>query len=131
MTIGFITGTTQATAVQTVTATGAVVPTAGLDISKVTGDFTLFIEIQTLTGTAAGARIQLEEGITTFSAPVALPLSVDVLAPIGLPAEKYYSLRRYQCPNTLAGTSGAVLRCNVVDLPGTSSSLTVRSWCEY
>ena len=123
MTIGAIT-----TGVQTVTATGAVTPTTGLDVSGVTGDFTLKVEVQSNTA-AKGFQIQLEESTNAFTAAVA-DMVVGGKGAVGSAYDKIWSIRKYQIPGTSIGTSGAVLRANVTMLDS-ADSLKLRAWIEY
>lgn len=109
---------------QTVSATGPVTPTTGLDISGITGDFTVLAEVSALSAAsdAPGARIVLEDTVNAFTA--ALPVAVwDVAGPIVTPVK--VSWRKYELPSLRAGVANAKLRVNVVALSGTTPSLTV------
>lgn len=57
MTIGALT-----TGIQTVSTTGEITPTAGLDIAAITGDFTVKLRVISLTA-AKTVRIQLEDSV--------------------------------------------------------------------
>jgi len=127
MTIGSIT-----TGAQTVTATGAVTSTSGLDISGITGDYTIHVRIQNLSTASATPKLtlQLEDSVNAFTA--VLPVVVkEVTGPIATNAEQHFSWRKYETPNLRAGTGSAVLRANVMALGGTTPSLTLDSWLEY
>ena len=124
MTIGAVT-----TGVQTVTATGAVTPTAGLDVSGVTKDFTLFLEVQSDTA-AKNFQIQLEESTNAFTGTPVADLVVGGEGAITSAADKTWSLRKYQIPGTAIGTTGAVLRANVTEIDA-NSSLKLRAWIQY
>jgi hypothetical protein len=127
MTIGSVT-----TGQQTVTATGAVTPTTGLDISGITGDYTLHVRVQKMTvasGTPS-AKISIEDSVNGFTASVPCAV-IDVRGPIDQIAEQHFSFRKYQLPNLRAGTASAVARANVVSLTGTTPSLQLDSWIEY
>ena len=119
------------TGVQTVTATGPVVPTAGLSVATApatTSDFTVFCQVQSLTD-GAKARIVIEESANAFT--TASPLLVyDVEGAISSAADLVQSVRKYQVPSTVIGTSGAVIRANVESLTG-AASLLLRAWIEY
>ena len=124
MTIGAIT-----TGVQTVSATGAVTPTAGLNVATnpaTTKDFTVFLELQSLT-TGGNARIQIEESVDAFTTPIPL-MVVDIKGLMSSAADKIYSRRKYEIPSTVFGTSSAVVRANVTAISGT---LGLRAWIEY
>lgn len=127
MSIGAIT-----TGQQTVTATGAVTPTAGLDISAITGDFTVKLRVQNLSSASGTpkARITLEDSVTGFTA--SLPAAeIDVQGSVQTKAEQAFSWRKYQLPSVRAGVTSAVLRVNVVGLSGTTPTLTLDAWLEY
>ena len=123
MTIGAI-----STGVQTVTATGAVTPTAGLDVSGVTGDWTLYVQVQSNTA-AKAFQVQLEESANAWTASVA-DMVVGAKGGIGSAYDKVWSKRKYELPGSVIGTSGAVLRANVTQIDS-GDSLAVRAWIEY
>ena len=123
ITIGAIT-----TGVQTVTATGAVTPTAGLDVSGVTGDFTIKVQVQSQTR-AKNFQIQIEESTNAFTAVLA-DMVVGAQGTISKDFDKCWSIRKYQIPGTSIGTTGAVLRANVTELDS-ASTLKLRAWIEY
>ena len=127
MTIGNIT-----TGAQTVTTTGAVTPTAGLDISGISGDYTVHVRVQALSSSTgvANATIQLEDTVNAFTASI--PVAVKEVSPtISTNAEQHFAWRKYQLPNLRAGTASAKLRTNVTVLGGTTPTLTLDSWIEY
>jgi hypothetical protein len=120
---------------QTVTATGAVTPAAGLDISGITGDFTIHLRVQ---GLSVGngvplAQIQVEDSLNAFGASMA-HAEAFAYGKIDPNAEECFSWRKYQVRDLRAGTAGAVLRFNVVGLNPTSfgpPSLTLDGWIEF
>ena len=126
------------TGVQTVTSTGAVTPTAGVDISGMTGDATVCIEVISLTA-GKTARVQLEDSVNGFTA--SLPLDVfnfvgqegqggtSYTAGAYNPTTEKLSVRKYQLPNNRFGVTSALLRLNVTAIDG-SSSLSLNAWIE-
>lgn len=110
---------------QTVTTTGAVTPTAGLDISGISGDFTIFLVIRALTS-AKTCRIQLEDSVNAFTAAIALWVQ-DFIGPQTSATDLTVSIRKYQLPNNRFGTSSAVLRANVTAIDS-ATSLTLHAW---
>ena len=127
MTIGSI-----VTSNPTVTATGAVTTTTGLDISGITGDYTVHLRIQALS-TASGTpsvSIQLEDSVNAFTASRVV-LAKETQGTIDTKSELHFSWRKYELPLLRCGTASAVLRANVVALGGTTPSLTLDSWIEY
>ncbi len=127
MAIGAIT-----TGAQTVSATGAVTPTTGLDISGITGDCTVHLRVQALSAASGTpkARISLEDSVNAFTASVT-SAEVDVQGTVISQAEQHYVWKRYQLPSTRFGTASAVLRVNVLGISGTTPSLTLDAWVEY
>lgn len=124
ITIGALT-----TGLQTVTATGAVTPTAGLDVSGITGDWTIFVQVPANT-TAKNAKIVIESSVNAFTA-ASPELIVDL-------SGKYVSasdvvaipMRKYQRPSSVIGTASAVLRARV-DTISSSDSLSLQAWIAY
>lgn len=121
----------------TVSATGAV--GAGIDISGVTGDATLCIEVISMTD-AKTARIQFEDSVNAFTAVLPLWLvhitgkmgegtATTVAAGDYNPTTEKQSVRKYQLRNNRFGTSAAVLRPNVMALDA-SSHITFNAWLE-
>jgi hypothetical protein len=119
------------TGAQTVTATGAVTATTGLDISGITGDCTVHLRVQGLSAASGTpkATIQIEDSVNGFTAvqPVCMK---EVQGPIDSKTEIHFSWRKYELPNARFGTASAVLRANVMVLGGTTPSLTLDSWLE-
>lgn len=119
------------TGAQTVTATGAVTATTGLDISGVTGDCTVHLRVQGLSSASGTpkATIQIEDSVNGFTAvqPVCVK---EVQGTIDTKSEMHFSWRKYELPNARFGTASAVLRANVMVLGGTTPSLTLDSWLE-
>lgn len=122
-TIGAIT-----TGVQSVTATGAVTPTGGLDVSAITGDWTLKIQIQSQTA-AKNCKVILEESVNAFTAATT-DLVFDVKGAIGSAYDRIISVRKYQLPSSIIGTTSAVVRANVVTI-ASADTVGVRAWIEY
>lgn len=117
------------TGAQTVTATGAVTPTAGLDVSAITGDFTIVVDVQSLTS-GKTARIQVEDSANAFTAAAALAV-FDVTGKIDSTnaSSVRYSRRKYELPNNQFGATGGVVRINVTALDS-GSTLALHSWVE-
>jgi hypothetical protein len=121
------------TGVQTVTATGAVTPTAGLNTAThpaTTEDFTIFVQVQSLTD-GKKARIVIEETNTAFGGSVWIPLLIyDVEGVVASAYDLVKSVRKAEVPSTLSGTTGAYMRANVQALDS-AASLALRAWVEY
>lgn len=116
------------TGLQTVTATGAVTPTAGLDISGITQDFTLWIQVQSLTA-GKKATITLEDSVNGFTASVPV-WSETFTGAVASANDVKVSKRKYEKPALRAGTGSAVARLNITQIDS-ATTLIVQSWIEY
>lgn len=119
------------TGAQTVTATGAVTATAGLDISGVTKDATIHLRVQNLSSASGTpiATIQLEDSVNAFTASLPVALT-EVQGTVSTQTEKHFSWRKYELPNCRFGVASSVLRVNVMTLAGTTPTLTLDAWLE-
>jgi hypothetical protein len=123
------------TGIQTVTTAGAV--TGSLNISGITGAYTLCLEVFELTS-GGEARIQFEDSVNAFTNVI--PVAVfDVPGQIGQaswtqgnynPLTYKKSIRSSEIPGCRAGAANAVLRVNVTSITGASPSLTLHAWLE-
>lgn len=129
------------TGVQTVTATGALTPTAGVSISGISGDFTVCMEVIELTA-GKTCRVQIEDSTNAFTASNALwvedftgQVGENVAYSTGFaqgdynPTTDKRTIRKYQRPNNLFGTASAVLRANVTVIDS-SASISIHCWIE-
>jgi hypothetical protein len=116
---------------QTVTGTGPVTPTTGLDISGVTGDCTVHVRVQGLSAASgkASAAITLEDSVNAFTASVPVK-EIQAQSTVEAQAEQHFIFRKYELPTCRFGTASAVLRVNAVALTGTTPSLTLDAWLE-
>jgi len=117
----------------TVSATGA---QTARDVSAVSGDGALVLHIQSLVPSESlsigeGVRIVLEESTNSFEAayPVAV---IDLATPIPATGpDMVVTWRHYQIPLTLAGSSGALMRVNIVKFPVNPTTLQLEAYFEY
>lgn len=124
---------------QSVSATGAVTPTAGVDVSGITGDFMINIDVQSLTA-GKTARIQIEDTTNAFTASTALFVD-NLTGLIGQggtswvagtynPVTFKRTIRKQDLPNSNFGVSGGKCRVNVTAIDS-SASLSLNAWIEY
>jgi hypothetical protein len=116
---------------QTVTTTGAITPTTGLDISGVTGDCTVHVRVQALSAASGTPKVsvQLEDSVNAFTASIANKV-IEAQGTIVTTAEQHFIWRKYELPNVRFGTTSAVLRLNATVLSGTTPTCTVDGWLE-
>jgi hypothetical protein len=111
------------TGVQTVTATGPV--TGVLSTASLTGDLTLFLELDGLPAGGA-ARVSVEDSATNFGSsgadalPVAVAHELNLVVP-GAPVT--HTWRKYNLGTIRAGATNTALRVNVLELTGGSLSV--------
>lgn len=119
------------TGAQAVTTTGAVTPTAGLDISGIAGDYTVHLRVQQLSAASGTCNmvIQLEDSVNAFTASVP-KIVQEVAAVVDGKTEIHFSWKKYQLPALRAGVTSAVARWNITALNGTTPTATVDSWIE-
>lgn len=115
----------------TVTAAGAIGGATGLDIAARSGDLTIKVTVRRLSAASGTprARIILEDTVNAFTA--ALPVAfIDVAGPIGDDQPLSFSFRRYELPSLRGGTANARIRVNVVELGGTTPSLSLDAFID-
>ena len=101
---------------------------AGVSVSGITGDFTIKLRVDSITP-GASAKIQIEETTNGFTTTYTVFKQdfVNALPPEGTTV----SYRKYQSETTsLAGQAGAQFRVNLIELNGTSPSITYEAWLE-
>jgi hypothetical protein len=113
------------TGVQTVTAAGAV--TGTLDISGLSGDFTVKIRVTELSAEKT-AVIALEDSVNAFTAAVQQAV-VQVRGAVKPEAEKVFSFKKADLPAFRLGTASGVCRINVLSVTATPG-LKVHAWLE-
>jgi hypothetical protein len=113
------------TGLQTVSAAGAV--TGTLDISGMSGDFTVKVRVAAL-GAGKTAVIALEDTVNAFTAAVQQAV-VQVRGEIKPEAEKVFSFHKRDLPNFRLGTASAACRLNVLSCTATPG-LKVHAWLE-
>ena len=118
------------TGAQTATGTGAL--TGTLDMHALSGNFTLKVQVTSLTCTtctsATNVKIVLEDSVNAFTASIPVAV-VDVSGPIA-GSGVTYSIPWYQVPSLRLGVSSAVLRANVYSYGTNVTGVTVHAWIE-
>ena len=115
------------TSVQTVTSSGAVAATAGVDVSAVTGDYSVVVEVVSLTASKT-ARIQLEDTTNGWTTATALDV-INVTGTIDSRCDERFTKRKYQLPNSQAGVTNGKFRVNVTAIDS-AASLQLHAWLE-
>lgn len=128
---------TALTGLVSATATGVLVPTAGVAVSALSAA-TVCVEVISMTA-GSTARIQLEDSTNAFTASA--PLAVfDIVGQQGQggtafaqgaynPSTQKFSIRTYQLPSSQFGVTNGVARLNVTAI-SSSSELVLNSWIE-
>jgi hypothetical protein len=115
----------------TVSAAGAIGGTTGLDVAAITGDFTIRVNVRKLTAASGTprARVLIEDTVNAFTASI--PICTENLeGPITEEIPVAFSWRRYELPSLRAGTASARIRVNIVELSGTTPSLSIDAFLD-
>jgi hypothetical protein len=113
------------TGLQSVSSTGAV--TGSLDISGMSGDFNVKVQIQAL---SAGKTvvIGIEDSVNAFTATVPQAV-IQATGSLTSNYDRTYTFRKNQIPALRIGTGSAVVRLNVYSTTATPG-LQVHAWIE-
>lgn len=116
-------------AITTVTATGPVTPSAGLDVSAVIGAWRICCQIL---GQTAGKKFQVVlEGSFDNFATCKTHLIAGGTGAISASADCLFSVKKHELESfCIIGFVDGKLRCNVTALDA-GSSLRMRCWVEY
>ena len=131
--------TALSTGLQTITATGAVTPTAGVDVSGMTGDAMFYVEVVSMTS-GKTARIQLEDTDQRIhylrGALRVRCRRSDRTGRRGVCHQhpepdnrRKQSVRKYQLPNSNIGITSGKVRLNVTAIDS-SAELALNAWIE-
>lgn len=108
------------------TTAGVVANPGTLDISGLTGDFSITIEVTNLTSAAGvpSARILLEDSVNAFTNSIPVG-EKHFLGPITSGAPVAIPLTNRELPAMRNGTASAVLRANLVQIGGTTPTCSI------
>lgn len=101
---------------------------SGLDVSGITGDWTIKINVSNMTA-AKKARFSIEDTVNDWTASVAGP-TFSVVGALGPTFDKVKSFKKADFPDLRVGTASAQIRlkCSLMDA---SASSEFRAWIEY
>ena len=99
-----------------------------VDISGITGDWTLKLQIESLTA-AKKIVLAFEDTVDSFSAALAGP-SYNTVGAVTLTADKVVSWTYRNWPSMRFGTGSAEIRLNCISIDG-SATCVCRAWIEY
>lgn len=112
----------QANVTKTASFTGA-----GVDVSALGLDWTLKIQVGTLTAGAV-ARFEFDDTVTGFTTTFAGP-TVEILGEVASTYDKVRSFKRNQFPGLSVGVANSLLRLKLTQLTA-ASSVTYHAWME-
>lgn len=120
------------TAVQAITTqTGAFAGTP-IDISGITGNWTLKLQVAALSDSGSATpvcRFAFEDSVNSFTASLAGP-TVSFQGALTNVADRVTSFKQQDFPDLRTGVSGALLRLHLTNLENTGS-VTYHAWLEY
>jgi hypothetical protein len=102
---------------------------ASLDISALTGDWTICFEVQTVLGSDTSLRFTFQDSVDAFTTTVAGP-SFSVYGPSAKTNSRKFSLKKQDFPDLRFGIASAVLRLALTRVTGGSASVTYQAWLE-
>jgi hypothetical protein len=104
---------------------------AGIDISGITGDWTLKINVQSLAdaSTTPVVRLSFEDTVNDYTASLAGP-TVSFKGALSNNADKVKSFKKQDFPDLRLGTSSAQLRLKLSNIES-GGSCNYRAWLEY
>jgi hypothetical protein len=111
------------------TKTTGIYPSPTLDVSTITGDYTIFLRIVNLSGVVRFTFNDSMDGFATEGLP-GPPYSMK--GPIGPTNPILKSFSRRDFPSLRLGTPGAMVRLILTELTGDASkTVTFESWIQY
>ncbi len=115
-----------------VTKTAAFTGTA-IDVSGITGDWTLKLQVEALSDSVAATtpvvRFGWEDTVTDYTASITGP-TVSFKGTLAKSFDKVKSFKKQDFPDLRLGTGSAQLRLKLLNLES-GGSCTYRSWLEY
>jgi len=115
------------TAVQALVTKTAAFNGASLDISAITGDWTLKLRVGKLTA-AKKARFVFVDSVDAFTNKIPVFVA-SVKGETALGNDRIFSVQKKDCPSARFGTGSAVLRLELAEIDG-SSSVDYEAWLE-
>lgn len=103
---------------------------SGLDVSGITGDWTLKVQVESMaysTGTPQ-CRFAFEDTVNDYTASLAGP-TISFKGALTSSADKVKSFKKQDFPDLRLGTGSAQLRLKLSAFTG--DSIVYRSWLEY
>jgi hypothetical protein len=104
-----------------------------LDISGISGDWTIKVQVEALSDSVTSnipmVRLGFEDTVTDYTASLAGP-TIAFKGTLTKSADKVKSFKKQDFPDLRFGTAGAQLRLKVLNLESTGS-VTYRAWIEF
>ncbi len=106
---------------------------AGVDISAITGDWTLVLEIlaQNAGDVTRFAFETSNNSFTTYNTDIFSGPTVSVSGEIDKAQQKRYTFQKRDFPAAEFGVTSTSLRLNLMSFTGSSKSVTYQAWVEY
>lgn len=101
---------------------------SGIDISGITGDWTIKLQVESLTS-AKNARFSFEDTVNDYTASLTGP-TVSFKGALAVSYDKVKSFKKQDFPSLRLGTGSAQLRLKLAELDG-SATCVFRAWLEY
>ena len=106
---------------------------AGLDVSGITGDWTLKLQVEALSDSVAATtpvvRFGFEDTVNDYTASLTGP-TISFKGTLAKSFDKVKSFKKQDFPDLRLGTGSAQLRLKLLNIES-GGSCTYRSWLEY
>lgn len=102
---------------------------AQIDVSGITGDWTLKLQVANLTPAGTNARFTFKDSVNAFTASVTGP-SHSLQGALTKSADVVLATRKYEYPSFRLGVTNAVLLL-ALDQIDSGGSATYSAWIEY
>lgn len=101
---------------------------SGIDISGITGDWTIKVQVEALTANKQ-CRLSFEDTVNDYTASLAGP-TISFRGALDSAADKVKSFKKQDFPSLRLGTASAQLRLKLAELDS-AAAVTYRAWLEY
>lgn len=101
---------------------------SGIDVSGITGDWTLKLQVESLTA-AKQVRIGFEDTVNDYTGAIMGPV-FSMKGALAKEYDKVKSFKKQDFPSLRLGTASAQLRCKVLELDS-GATVVYHAWLEY
>lgn len=101
----------------------------GIDVSGLTGDWTLVLEVLAQND-GDNTRFQFTDTVDNFSSDIVAGPVVSILGKVDKSDQKRYTFFKRDFPDFRIGTASGKVRLSITSFTGSSKSVTYQAWVE-